>query len=273
MRFSTIFSILLASTTAFAGRGSSNAALKDAVSSNSPDAIISELERAEFLSCVSCIDTVAPLIDHQNVRVREAAAWWLERRGVRDDVRDMALKRLQGSDPVLARNGAETLGTFRDASAIPALSAYLGAPLDGASGAEATTALGKIASPAGVAALQQALGAPQQEVRAAAAAALREVRWGSTAPAAAPLLPLLTDASEKVRGQAVYTLGEFRDHAATAPLSAVLTSDASPQVRKHAAWALGQIGDPSALPALEKAKSDADPLVRSMAIAALARLH
>jgi hypothetical protein len=272
MRANTLTALLLsfASATAFAGRGSSNAALQDAISSNSTDAIVSELERAEFLACVSCLDTVAPLVDHQSVKVREAAVWWLERRGVRDGVREMALTRLKGNDPTLAMHGAEALGTMRHPDAIPALSAYLAAPLDAASGAAAAKALGTIGYKTAIPALTQALSAAQPEIRLASVMALRQIR-GNLDPM--PLLPLLSDTDEKVRNQAVYTVGAFRDKRGVAPLIAVLGGDASGEVRKNAAWALGQIGDLDAVPALVNAKTDKDTLVAGMAYAALARMQ
>jgi len=272
MRYLALLTLL--PSLALAGRGSSNAAIAQAIASNETDAIVSELERAEFLACVSCIDTVAPLVDHQSPKVREAAAWWLARRGVRDDVRDMALARLKGNDPTLALHGAELLGTFRHVEAVPALSAYLAAPLDAQSAAAAATALGNIGHPSGVPALQQALASPQPAVRAASAQALREIRYNGSTPAnAVPLLALLSDPVEAVRTQAVYTLAWMGDRAATAPIAAVLGGDASPTVRKHAAWALGQLADPAGVPALTRAKSDSDPLVCSVASAALARLR
>ena len=56
---------LAAAGTAVAGRGSSPQAVQRAIASGSPDAIKSELERAEHLVCVSCVDMVMPLIDNQ----------------------------------------------------------------------------------------------------------------------------------------------------------------------------------------------------------------
>jgi len=71
---------------ALAGRGGSTGAIVSAVNSGSTDAIIAELERAEELACLSCIAPVQALVDHPEYRVRDAAGWWLGRRGVRDEV-------------------------------------------------------------------------------------------------------------------------------------------------------------------------------------------
>src|SRR5262245_7469281 len=115
--------LLVASTSAYAGRGASRESIQAAIASNSPDAIVAEVERAEKLACISCIGVVLPLVDHDSARVRNVAAWWLNKRGVRGEVRDMAYVRLQGQDARLARNAAETLGTMRHAEAVPALAA------------------------------------------------------------------------------------------------------------------------------------------------------
>src|SRR2546423_13134793 len=72
---------LAAAGSAVAGRGSSPQAVQMAISSGSPDAIKAELERAEHLVCVSCVDMVRPLIDSPDQGIREVAAWWLARRG------------------------------------------------------------------------------------------------------------------------------------------------------------------------------------------------
>ena len=59
----TIIGMLLISSAALAGRGGSTAAIQSAVRSGSVDAIVAELERAEFLACTSCIDPVRALVD------------------------------------------------------------------------------------------------------------------------------------------------------------------------------------------------------------------
>jgi HEAT repeat protein len=272
MRMHAWMLIGLLPATALAGRGSSNAALQAAIASGSTDAIVSEVERAEKLACLSCIDTVLPLLDHGDARVRNVAAWWLGKRAVRSQVRADALARLGGSDAGLARNGAEALGVLRDPTAVPALTAFLAHPLDGDSGAAAAAALGRIADASALAALQSAaVSAPSAQVRAAALAAVRAL--GGTGGPAAPLFPALTDADEAVRTQAIYAVAALADRAAVAPLMAAVAHDASPSVRKHAAWALGELGDPTAAPALTQAASDPDPLVRGMARVALSRLR
>jgi HEAT repeat protein len=269
--FATALLLSSVSTPALAGRGATKESLQQAIASNSPDSIVAEVERAEKLVCLSCIAIVLPLVDHDNARVRNVAAWWLNKRGVRDEVRDMAYVRLQGNDATLARNAAEALGTMRHPEAVPALSAYLAHPLDGASGVAAAKALGDIGHPSAVPALKgAALGSARPEVRAAAAAAMREIRGGTDTSV---LIPLLTDPNEQVRTQAIYTIGALGEKGAVSGLMTVLGTDASPSVRKHAAWALGQIGDLTAVSALNQAVADPDPLVASVARASLQRLR
>ena len=114
---------LAAAGSAVAGRGSSPQAVRTAIASGSVDAIQAELERAELLVCVSCVDMVKPLIDNQDQRIRQVAAWWLARRGVARQVRVEMLNRLAQPDSVAARNAADVLGEFHYVSSIPALSA------------------------------------------------------------------------------------------------------------------------------------------------------
>jgi HEAT repeat protein len=266
---------------ALAGRGSSPGAILSAINSGGVDAIQSELERAEHLVCPQCVRMVRPLLDHQDRRVRQVAAWWLGRRGLQNELYDTMNARLAGSDPIAARNAADVLGSLRMRLAIQPLGRLLvdsnGAPE--ARGA-AARALGRIGDPAARPLLGQALVAVEPAVRAAALESLRELR-GEPDPALA--VPLLGDADEDVRVQAIYTIGHARGKALTGPagetavrgLAAVVTSDPSARVRKKAAWALGEIGAPVSLagPALSQAAAkDSDPLVRSLAGASQGKL-
>ena len=284
MRTALIFaSVLLLSAPAFAGFGSSSKALYTAVQSGSVDAIVSEIEKAEELPSVGAINVVLPLVDHPSARVRDAAGWWLTRRGVRTQVIANMTARLSGSDPVAARNAGDVLAAMRDYTTIGALSAYLAHPLDEDSGVSAAKALGAIGHPSALTALQGALGSSLAGVRAQAAASLRDLRApkGATVPAAqtATLLPLLSDADANVRRQAVITIGFIGGNGgdvtgAVTALSSVTTGDPSATVRKAAAWALGQLTDGSARPALMQAQAnDSDAFVRSIAGAALANLR
>jgi HEAT repeat protein len=266
---------LLVAQTAFAGRGGSTTLIESAVRSGSVDAIIAEVERAEELACLSCIDPVRQLVDHPSARVRDVAGWWLSKRGVRTQVIADMTARLQAQDPLAARNAADVLAAMRDFTTLPALAAYLKQPLDEQSGISAARAIGAIGHPQGLSALAGAFGSPLVGVRAAALEAMRNLRApiGQTVVSDSQLvLPLLTDGNESVRRQAALTAGFLRDRAAVTALSQVALTDASARVRKSAAWALGEIGDSGAASALTAASSDGDPFVRSVATAALGRL-
>ena len=264
---------LAAAGTAVAGRGSSPQAVQRAIASGSSDAIKSELERAEHLVCVSCVDMVRPLIDNQDQGIRQVAAWWLARRGVARTIRVEMLNRLAQPDSILARNAADVLGEFHYVSSIPALGAALSNPVFSSEArAHMAQALGRISRPAVVAPLTAVLGGTDGVVKVAAMQALQSIPALRDGTAVAPLLG---DSDVGVRAEAATTLGMFHDANGTAALVTALQNDASPVVRKRAAWALGEIHANSTVagPALQNAAaSDASPMVRSLAAAALTRL-
>jgi len=270
------------SPTARAGQGSSPGAIQRAIASDSVDAISAELERAERLRCEACVRMVRPLVDHQDGRIRRVATWWLARRGLRSELFvEMAL-RLAAPDSTAARNAADVLGSLRHPMAGEPLAAALGNPIfDANARAAMAAALGRIGDPVAVPALAEATRAEPAPVRAAALAALRELR--GPIDYATPALPLLTDGDAQVRSEAIYTLGASRGRgiapeqtrAVVQGLAHVLASDPEAVVRKKAAWALGELGlvPDLAGPALgEAADKDPDPAVRSLARAAFGRL-
>ena len=275
-------SVLALSSPAFAGFGSSSVALKAAVQSGSVDAIVAELEKAEELPSQGAIAVVMPLVDHDSYRVRDAAGWWLTRRGVRTQVIANMTARLSGSDPIAARNAGDVLAAMRDFSTVPALSAFLSHPLDEDSGAAVAKALGAIGHPSGMTALNGALVSQLAGVRAQAAASLRDLRapkGTKVAATTAPLLPLVGDADANVRRQSIMTIGFIAQSGgdttgALTALSSAATGDPSATVRKAAAWALGELKDGNARAALQQVQAnDTDGLVRSIATAALANLR
>ena len=264
---------LAAAGSAVAGRGSSLQAVRLAVASGSSDAIKAELERAENLVCIACVDVVKPLIDNQDEGIRQVAAWWLARRAVSRDVRVEMLNRLAQPDSIAARNAADVLGEMHTPSSIPALAAALTNPtFSSEARAHMAQALGKISRPAVVSPLMGALGGDDAVVKVAAMKALQGIaglRDGSA------VSPLLGDGEIAVRAEAAITLGTFHDANGTAALVNALQNDASPLVRKHAAWALGEIHANAGVagPALQiAAANDTSSGVRSLAGAALTRL-
>jgi HEAT repeat protein len=264
---------LAAAGTAVAGRGSSPQAVHLAIKSGSPDAIKAELERAEHLVCVSCVDMVMPLLDNNNQGIREVAAWWIARRGVARTVRVQMLTRLGQPDSVAARNAADVLGELHYVSSIPALSAALSNPLfTSEARAHMAAALGRISRPEVVAPLTGALAVNDGVVQVAAMQALQSIAGLRDGAAVSPLL---TSGDASVRAEAATTLGMFHDANATGALVTALQNDASPIVRKRAAWALGEIHASTAVagPALQAAvANDGSPYVRSLAAAALTQL-
>jgi hypothetical protein len=264
---------LAAAGTAVAGRGSSPQAVQRAIASGSPDAIKSELERAEHLVCVSCVDMVMPLLDNNDQGIRQVAAWWIARRGVARTVRVQMLTRLGQPDSVAARNAADVLGEFHYVSSIPALSAALSNPtFSSEARAHVAAALGRISRPEVVAPLTGVLSVNDGVVQVAAMQALQSIAGLRDGAAVSPLLG---NGDASVRAEAATTLGMFHDASAANALVTALQNDASPIVRKRAAWALGEIHANTAVagPALQAAAAnDASPFVRSLAAAALTRL-
>jgi HEAT repeat protein len=269
---SSTLAVAAASAPALAGRGGSPQAIKSAIDANSVDAIQAELERAEHLVCAGCTDMVVPLVDHLNYRVRQAAAWWLARRGASRQVYVSMLTRLSQGDSVKARNAADVLGEFRAASSIPALSAALSNPIfSGEARAAMAHALGQIGRGDVAAPLTQALSDGDPLVKAASLKALRDVDGFHDGMAAAPLTK---DADAIVRAEAATTIGMLHTKAGASTLVAAL-SDGDPVVRKKAAWALGEIGAQASVagPALATAAAnDPNAFVRSIAQIAISKL-
>src|SRR5450432_2640683 len=265
--------ILAAGQGAYAGRGGSPQAIQQAISANSVDAIQAELERAEFLVCSACVDLVTPLVDHPDARVRQVAAWWLARRAVSRQVQTAMITRLSQPDSTAALNAADVLGELHTVSSIPALGAALSNPIfSGAARAEMAKALGTIGRPAGTPFLTAALADSDAQVRASSLVALRTIRGNRDGSVA---LALVSDGDEKVRAQAVTTLGMFKYAGGATVLAGALANDPSADVRKKAAWALGEFGASAAVaggPLQTAASNDPSPLVRSLSRAALTKL-
>ena len=258
---------------AHAGRGSSYGQIMSAIRTGNADVIISELERAERLPCGACIEPVMALLDSEDYRVREVAAWWFARRPAqKTELIDVATARLYADDPVLARNGADILGTFRMRAALPAL-AFAAARTDLAPEARvaAIRAIGTISHPDGFPALVKAMTDGDATVRAEAIRSYRVMR-GS--PDGAPLTALLAATNVDVRREAAAAVGHFKNVGARAPLEAILAGDADELTRRNAAWSLGELGLAASRATLEQAAAqDASSLVRSVAKASMRKLR
>ena len=266
-----LLTLSLSAGTALAGRGSSFGAVQQAVDSNSPDAIMAEVERAEKLTCGGCGVIMTTLIDHPDYRVREVAAWWIAKRpGMRAKIRNQMFERLVSANGVYARHAADVLGAFMNPEAVAPITAALGRsdlqPMARVAAVNALAFIGhKVALPTLAAMTKDA----DAQVRRAAVAAIRELREVTVSTDARAAI---TDADAGVRLEAVQTVGFFKDTAGRVALEGAL-KDADARVRENAAWALGELGDRAAFAALAAARDgDASVVVRGIAAAAIRNL-
>lgn len=270
---------------ALAGIDGSSSNITAAISSGSVDSIIAELERSENIPQRSAYPAVLKLMDHPNERVREAAGWWLGRRGIRQEVISTAAMRLGGSDPIAAANVLDVLRGMKDGpNTIDLVANYAGKPLDEASGIAAFKCLGFIGSASSLPTVAIGITSQYAGVRAEALRTVRVLRapvGQKVSTTGAAYVGLLNDSDTTVRREAAYTLGFLGQNglnpdASSSGLNALITtvgSDSSPVVRKAAAWAIGQLGSTAGLAALKAAQNDSDASVRSVARAAAGNIH
>jgi HEAT repeat protein len=262
---------LFASPPAFAGKGGSAAAIQSAVRSNSVDAILAEVERAEKLMCSQCIDVMTNLTEHPRYEVRNVAAWWFAKRPALAKVMaEQFGQELASGETLAVRNAADFLGGSGTLSALPGLRAAIKRDVGAEAKLAIVRAVRSLSHNGGNAVLTHAMGDASPAVRAAAAAAWREI-LGQTD--ASPVAPLLGDADATVRAEAATVVGGFRFAGAATTLEGLVANDASATVRRNAAWALGRIGSSSSRAALTLASGDKSSLVRMTARAALSRLR
>jgi HEAT repeat protein len=266
--------VLAASAPVLAGVGGTDGAIRSAIRSGNPDAIVAQLEIAENIPCNSdCMYMVKDLLSHDTYEVREAAAWWFARRPAqRNALTAEMISVLQGSgDSVAVRNAADVLGSFRHPVAIDALaSTAVRSDLSAEARLHAVRALGHIGADSANDALAQAMSDSAAQVRHEAVIAWRDIRLQRDA---APVAALVGDADLTVRRVATAVVGQFREASARAGLESLVVSDPDPAVRRNAAWALGRIGASDSRVALTEAASDSSSLVRMTARAALRELR
>ena len=270
MRKLIIVLAMLASASAYAGRGATYQSIMDAIASNNGDAIASELERAERLVCAMCVGPVMELLDHPDYRVREVAAWWFARRPVLSAAVTMqSIARMQGNDPVAAEYAADVVGSMRHTDVLPILASMLKrTDFPAATKVAAVRAIGIISDPAGLPAVVGAFGDSTPETRAEAVRAYDSLRGDRSGN---ELVPLLGDGDVSVRRVSTSIIAQFKVASARTTLEGLLANDGDPIVRRNAALALMRLGDPASHAALQQA-ADHDPIafVRSTARAALA---
>jgi HEAT repeat protein len=266
------FTLLAALPAADAGRGGSDGVIRSAIRSNNADAIISAMEQSEDIPCNSdCMTMVMDLLDHDEYRIRQVAAWWFARRPAQmKEVAELATAWLSLDNSVDARNGADILGTFGYAKYIPVLSTAAVKPtLSAEARAAAVQALGNIANMDANPVVVQAMADGDAGVRLNAVKAWSNMLKQSDAQ---PVVALVADSDLTVRRVAVATVGKFRVASARTALETALT-DADPALRRNAAWSLGRIGDAASRDALLAATSDESSMVRMTAKVALSKLR
>ena len=251
---------------------SSSLRLESVIDSDSADAIVAELERAETLICVPCVALVLDLLDDPRYIVREAAAWWVARRPAhKRSVAAAANAALLGNDSEQARNAADILGAFLEPASVPLLATALQrTELSAEARSHITAALARLGHRDANPALSAAMADSNPEVRLAAVAAWVEIRGQIDA---APAIPLVADSEVAIRRKAAAVIGYVRDGGGRVALEERLASDDDAAVRRNAAWALGQIGDEQSRVALEEALLDPSGLVRMTARVALRKVR
>lgn len=232
-------------------------ALMAAIESASPERLFGLLEYGERVECHSCVPLLQrQLLENDDARVREIAAWWLRRRpfGFAAVFREIRLVLANDADPVRRARAAEAIGEFMDPNGVR----YLGDALrdsDARVREAAVRGLGRINSPASIPFIVQAFADADPRVRDAAVAQVLYVNFFREHEA---LMGLLADDSPQVRRRAALALGTFRVAEAAPALAGLLRGDADPMVRQAAAWALGRIGGSDARAALTAQREDED---------------
>jgi len=259
------------SAPALAGKGGSAAQINDAVRSNSVDAIIAEVERAESLICEECVPTMINLTEDSRYPVREVAAWWFAKRpGAKAIMVSQMKDDLTGADALHVRNAADFVGAVRDYTALPQLRlAIKRTGLTADAKLAIVRAVGLMAHIDGNGILLQAMSDEDATVRAAAIVAWRDI-LGQTD--VTPVVGMLNDADAKVRAEAATLVGSYGNRAARETLENLVVNDKDPFVRRNAAWALGKIGSVASTQALVTASKDTSGVVSGYATAALANL-
>jgi hypothetical protein len=263
--------VVLASSTAFAGKGGSAANISAAIASHSSDSIIAEVERAESLSCPECIQLVTNLTEDSRYEVREVAGWWFAKRPVLRDQLIVGFEQdLKSGDATAVRNAADFIGASASLKSLPALREAITRDVGEEGKLALVRAVKALSHQGGNVVLTTAMADRSPAVRAAAIKAWRDIldqKDGS------PAIALLSDSDATVRANAATVAGAMNVAGAVATLESLVVNDADATVRSNAAWALGKLGSASSRGALTTASGDKSSLVRSVAKASLAKLH
>lgn len=178
-------------------------------------------------------------------------------------------KAIASEDPEVRAQVAHTLGSIESPRGVDLLTGVVQHDEDPEVREAAAWALGMIESASAVPALAAATGDPVEAVREQAAWALGMIE---SVDGVEPLLPLLDDESPDVRDQAAWGLGMIESSRAVSGLTAAFTRESSAAVRSQIIWALGMIEDRESADTIVDALEDPDPGVRKQALWALGQV-
>lgn len=244
-------------------------ALMAAIESGSPERLFALLEYGERVECHSCVPLLQrQLLENNDSRVREIAAWWLRRRpfGFAAVFREIRTVLANDTSAVRRARAAEAIGEFMDPNGVPYLRDAL-SDSDAQVREAAVRGLGRINSPAAVQGIVAAFADTDAAVRESAVGQVLYVNQFRDHDA---LIGLLMDDAPAVRRRAALALGTFRVAEAVPALAALLRGDEDVMVRQAAAWSLGRVGGNEARAALTEQQSGENPsLVRDAITVAL----
>lgn len=247
-------------------------ALMAAIESGSPERLFTMLEYGERVECHTCVPLLErQLLENDDARVREIAAWWLRRRpfGFAAVFREIRTVLATDADPLRRARAAEAIGEFMDVHGVTYLRDAL-SDSDVRVRVAAVRGLGRINAPAAVQGIVQAFGDADPSVRDTA---VRQVLYVNFFRDFEPLVGLLGDDAASVRRHAALAIGSFRVAEAAPALAALLRGDADVMVRQAAAWALGKVGGTDARAALTQRRSVEDASLVRDAIEVALRMN
>ncbi|MFI5309466.1 MAG: HEAT repeat domain-containing protein [Polyangiales bacterium] len=242
--------------------------MMNSIRSASPTALTATLEYGERVECTECIPLLeGKLLDGENAKVREMAAWWLRQRPFGYGRAAVRMREVvaQDQDPVRRSRAAEALGEFLDVAGLPALEHAAMEDSSAAVRLSAVRALGRLNAREGQAVIAASFEDADPTVRSAALDQVLLVNGFGDSDA---VLARLKDGDGEVRMKAAQLAGQMRLLAGRDDLVAVLAGDKSAEVRQAAAWALGRIGGAAADLRTARDK-DSDPSVQDAIAVAL----
>jgi hypothetical protein len=234
--------------------------MMNSIRSASPMALTAMLEYGERVECMECIPLLeTKLLEADDAKVREMAAWWLRRRPFGYGRAAVRMRAVLADDPEPVRRAraAEALGEFLDPSGVPALESAVVEDGDAQVRLAGVRALGRLNARAGHAAVALAFEDEDARVRRAALDQVLKLSFFRDKDA---VIGRLSDEDRQVRRRAAQLAGELRAEAAVTRLAELLQGDDAASVRQAAAWALGRIGGSAAQSALRAAReTESDP--------------